>query len=104
MCKWGNNTDVEVVMPAELSHTGKSRRCVKGIDSCIATIVKSLTDGGVLTTQSCCGHDKAPGRIDLADGRVLIVCRDSQEADRLSAASPDLTSNSTAAGAAEKST
>lgn len=46
---------------------------VRGIDWCIHHIVAALNAGGVETVASCCGHGKQDGRIDLADGRVLIV-------------------------------
>lgn len=46
---------------------------VVNIDWCIHQIVAALNAGGVETVGSCCGHQQIPGRIDLADGRVLIV-------------------------------
>jgi hypothetical protein len=46
---------------------------VRTIDRCIHHIVAALNAGGVETTACCCGHGKMPGRIDLADGRVLWV-------------------------------
>ena len=46
---------------------------VQGIDWCIHRIVAALNAGGVGTAASCCGHRSMPGRIDLADGRVLIL-------------------------------
>jgi hypothetical protein len=73
MCDWGDWLDVEVFVPAELSHTGEARWAVKGIDSCIADIVKALTDGGVYTIGSCCGHGKELGWIALYDGRSLVI-------------------------------
>lgn len=73
MCDWGNTTEVEVTIPADLSCTGQSRVAVKPIDSCIAAIVRALNQGGVLTRSSCCGHGKEPGRIDLVDGRSLVI-------------------------------
>ena len=64
---------LRVLIAADLSHAGNAYwRNVK-IDACIAPIVDALNKGGVLTRQSCCGHGKADGRIDLQDGRVLIV-------------------------------
>lgn len=48
---------------------------VQCIDHCIHQIVAALNAGGVWTVASCCGHRGAPGRIDLADGRVLIIPR-----------------------------
>ena len=46
---------------------------VQCIDQCIAHIVAALNAGGVETIASCCGHGRMPGRIDLTDGRVLII-------------------------------
>ena len=43
------------------------------VDWCIHHIVAALNAGGIETIGSCCGHQKIPGRIDLADGRVLII-------------------------------
>jgi hypothetical protein len=80
MCKWGNDIAMEVVIPAHLSHSGAAYRREIGIDACIAPIVRALNDGGVSTIQSCCGHGKAMGRIDLADGRVLIIANDEAQA------------------------
>lgn len=73
MCDWGTNTVVRVKVPAHLSCTGEERWRDFGIDSCIAPIVKALQDGGIDMLASCCGHGKGPGRIDLADGRVLTI-------------------------------
>lgn len=75
MCKWGTETILNVTVPAHLSHTGVERKAEKGIDSCIADIVKALNEGGVLTTGSCCGHGKKDGSILLADGRELVIRR-----------------------------
>jgi hypothetical protein len=43
------------------------------IDYCIHQIVAALNAGGVETTGSCCGHGKIDGRIDLQDGRRIII-------------------------------
>ena len=48
---------------------------VRGIDWCIHQIVAALNAGGVETVACCCGHGKQDGRIDLVDGRVLIIRR-----------------------------
>jgi hypothetical protein len=65
MCgECGTYTDV-VVLPI-------NGRC-RTIDRCIHHIVAALNAGGVETVASCCGHGKKPGRIDLADGRVLMI-------------------------------
>ena len=48
---------------------------VQCIDFCIHQIVAALNAGGVGTVASCCGHGKMPGRIDLDDGRTLLIAR-----------------------------
>jgi hypothetical protein len=73
MCNWGTEVGLIVTIPAHLSHTGVDRQDVKGIDSCIAPIVKALNDGGITTISSCCGHGKGTGVIMLADGRELEI-------------------------------
>lgn len=58
---------------------------VQCIDGCIHHIVAALNAGGVWTVGSCCGHDGKPlpmGRIDLEDGRVLLVAS-KEQADTL---------------------
>lgn len=73
MCKWGTEPKMVVTIPAHLSHTGEPREAVKGIDTCIAEIVRALNAGGIVTTSSCCGHGKSDGSISLADGRELVI-------------------------------
>ncbi len=51
---------------------------VRTIDRCIHHIVAALNAGGVETVACCCGHGKQAGRIDLADGRVLVVMTDAE--------------------------
>jgi hypothetical protein len=46
---------------------------VRMIDKCIAQIVASLNANGIKTVASCCGHKTRDGRIDLEDGRVLVI-------------------------------
>lgn len=46
---------------------------VRCIDWCIHHIVAALNAGGVETVACCCGHGEQDGRIDLADGRVLVI-------------------------------
>jgi len=48
---------------------------VQCIDWCIHQIVAALNAGGIETVASCCGHFGQDGRIDLTDGRVLIIKR-----------------------------
>ena len=64
---------VDVLVPADLSHTGEPLRRSFPIDACIAPIVRALQAAGIDMRGSCCGHGKAPGEILLADGRVLSV-------------------------------
>jgi hypothetical protein len=73
MCEWGNDVILLVPIPAELSHTEQFRWDYKGVDSCIAPIIQALNDAGIYTSQSCCGHGKGDGRIDLHDGRILVI-------------------------------
>lgn len=73
MCEWGTLTDLLVPIPANLSYTGDFRWDTKGIDSCIADLVQALNNAGIYTAQSCCGHGKGNGRIDLHDGRILYI-------------------------------
>ena len=43
------------------------------IDWCIHHIVTALNAGGVRTVACCCGHGQFDGRIDLEDGRILMI-------------------------------
>ncbi len=54
---------------------------VRTIDRCISTMVAALNAGGVETVACCCGHGKMPGRIDLTDGRVLVVTTEQRAAE-----------------------
>lgn len=87
MCKHGTDVVLSVTVSAENSHTGEAYVRPFAIDACIAPIVKALNDAGITTSQSCCGHEKGNGRIDLADGRVLVV----QQQQRQQQASHELT-------------
>lgn len=82
MCKHGTDVLVRVKVAAHLSSTGEEKWREFGIDACIAPIVKALQDGGIDMLASCCGHGKADGRIDLADGRVLTIHDGSGERNR----------------------
>ncbi|KKN03223.1 hypothetical protein LCGC14_1109770 [marine sediment metagenome] len=73
MCEWGTDEPVEVFISADVSHTGADRFDIKPIDACIAPIVRALTNAGILTGGSCCGHGKADGWIYLEDGRELVI-------------------------------
>jgi len=73
MCKHGSNTLVEVKIPADLSCSGKEKTKKMKIDSCIASIVEALQNGGIDIRGSCCGHNILPGNIELEDGRMLAI-------------------------------
>jgi len=51
---------------------------VRCIDWCIHQIVAALNAGGVETVSCCCGHGEVDGRIDLADGRHLLVVQNEE--------------------------
>jgi len=74
-CAHCNRAEVpmEVTILAHLSHDGQQRQAVKGVDACIAQIVRALNAGGVTTTSSCCGHGRSDGSILLAEGREIIL-------------------------------
>ena len=71
MCSWGTDVELELEIPAHLSHSGASYTRRVKIDACIAPIVRVLNDAGIKTIASCCGHSKGSGRIDLANGDIL---------------------------------
>lgn len=73
MCMWGTHRKCMVAIPETLSHTVSVRDAWVDVDECIADIVDALNRGGVLTANSCCGHNKADGSILLHDGRELII-------------------------------
>ena len=73
MCKHGDTVPVKVRIAGTLSSTGRLRWRRKPIDRCIAPIVSALQKAGIDMYASCCGHDRAPGRIDLVDGRTLAI-------------------------------
>lgn len=75
MCKHGDEVLLEVLMPADLSYTGKSRWAVKGIDACLVPLIKALNNAGIYTANSCCGHNKEDGFILLHDRTELIIKR-----------------------------
>lgn len=73
MCQDRNSTIVHVRIAASLSHMGEAYWRGMPIDRCIAPIVSALQVGGIDMLASCCGHGEGPGRIDLADGRYLLI-------------------------------
>ena len=46
---------------------------VQGIDYCIHKLVAALNAANIRTMASCCGHGEQHGRIDLEDGRTLVI-------------------------------
>lgn len=56
----------------------------------IADLVRALNGGGVATVASCSGHGHRPGNIMLADGRVLVVCKDADEARKVASHFPGI--------------
>jgi len=81
MCKWGTCKEVEVTIPADMSHSGKTFRKTCKIDGCIADLVKALDKAGIIMRGCCCGHGKTSGSIILNDGRELIIKRWNKNAD-----------------------
>lgn len=71
MCTHGDEVKLLVVMPAELSYTGRARYKVVGVDRCIAPQVGRLNASGRLTANACCGHGLGPGSIFLHDGTEI---------------------------------
>ena len=82
MCNWGDSELVQVTIPADLSATGRTRKCFKPIDRCIAPIVAALEAAGIQMRSSCCGHGERNGLIELQDGRRLVI---EHESNHLSA-------------------
>lgn len=73
MCTHGDTVPVNVLIPADLSCTGKMKWKEVQIDRCIAVLVGILSWGYILMRGSCCGHGKADGYIELQDGRRLVI-------------------------------
>ena len=73
MCEHGKTVNLQVPIPARLSHTGAACWEWKPIDSCLVDIVRALNAGGMLTASCCCGHGKGPACIELQNGLVLRV-------------------------------
>lgn len=72
MCEWGDTVPIIVTTHrAEFGAKGKLEKVA--IDRCIAPIVDALETGGIHMWNSCCGHGKAQGYINLHDGRVLLI-------------------------------
>ena len=58
MCKWGKHKKVKVIIPADISHSGKEREAIVKVDKCLAPLIKMLNRYGIKTTSCCCGHGK----------------------------------------------
>lgn len=43
------------------------------VDACIASVVMAFNNGGIFTSNCCCGHGKRDGLILLHDGRALEI-------------------------------
>jgi hypothetical protein len=71
VCKWGDTVDVQVTIPAHLSHTGEERTVVKAVDRCLAPIVEELNRHGFGTCGCCCGHGRTRPTILLLDRRLI---------------------------------
>lgn len=73
MCKWGDDVNLLVPIPANCSHTGEFRWDVKPVDRCLAPYIQTLNIAGLLTAGCCCGHGKSDGYISFHDGTVFII-------------------------------
>lgn len=58
MCKHGEDGEVMVTIPADVSHTGKERVAIKKVDKCLVPLITILNAYGIKTTGCCCGHGK----------------------------------------------
>jgi len=67
---------------------GRRRYLNRGIDTCIAPLVKALNDVGMATVASCCGHGHLPGNIILEDGREIIIVPDYETGRKVDALFP----------------
>lgn len=63
MCQHDDLEMLFVPMPEHLSCTGELRWAWKGIDRCIAPIVRALNNAGIYTANCCCGHGERDGEI-----------------------------------------
>lgn len=55
---------------------------VRMIDLCVADIVSALNAANMSTVASCCGHDVNPARVDLDDGRCLVIFPDLESGEK----------------------
>ena len=78
MCEQGLYELVDVIVPPKSYGGSKIEKAE--IDQCIAPLVRALNNYGIPTVSSCCGHGKIPGSIELADGRVLMITKNWEDA------------------------
>lgn len=78
MCEENDTVSVRVKIQADLSCDGKEHWTDAQIDRCIAPLVQALQRGGIDMRSSCCGHGTYVGRIDLQDGRCLVILNEEQ--------------------------
>lgn len=63
------------------------------VDLCLAPLVKALNSCGMETVASCCGHNKQPGNIVLADGREIIITKNYEQARAIGQLFPAIADN-----------
>jgi hypothetical protein len=73
MCNWGETIGIKLIIPSNLSSSGKNKYKLCQIDTCIAPIIKALNENDIKTISCCCGHGSKNGWILLEDGRELII-------------------------------
>jgi len=66
MCEWGNQKQVRLCQPREVSG-----RTTAMVDSCIADAVQRLNDAGIHTLGSCCGHAKVPPNVIVEENGAI---------------------------------
>jgi hypothetical protein len=71
MCRWNDTTIVNI------------NNHPIAIDRCIARLVEVLSEAGLETVASCCGHGKRPSNIALADSREIIIAPDYETGRRI---------------------
>lgn len=82
MCKDHSGVLVEIPTASVTfsDQTARPNGNKRGVDACIAPIVKALNDAAIGTVASCCGHGTHVGSIALTDGRELLLVPDFQTA------------------------
>lgn len=73
MCLPGETKEILVKIPRDLNCWALTCWKYAKIDKCIAPIVEALQNGGIDMRGSCCGHGRAPGHIELQDGRIIQI-------------------------------